>query len=83
MAVVKGSMVTDAILDLLFHNSYRFELKGPTKRGVETGEQKANIGSRSHEGTGAARPWCVAQHLASNKICAAIIEAAAGYCLNA
>lgn len=52
----EDSTVADAILDRLVHNSYRFELKGPTKRRVEKGEQKTNVSSPSPSGEGEAGP---------------------------
>ena len=52
----EDSTVADAILDRLVHNSYRFELKGPTKRRIEQPkeqqktEQQPIIGSSSPMG---------------------------------
>jgi len=62
----EDSTVADAVLDRLVHNSYRFELKGPSKREnslpqfqeKEMAEQKTNLcsPSPSGEGDGAAPP---------------------------
>ena len=56
----EDSTVADAVLDRLVHNSYRFELKGPSKRKnslpqfqeKEMVEQKTNICSPSPSGEG-------------------------------
>ena len=50
----EDSTVADAILDRLVHSSYRFELKGPTKRKMQQNKQKANSSSPSPMGEGEA-----------------------------